>query len=75
MTHEKAIEIINRKSSIPNNDECFDDIEAAYNMATFALKKQIATKNKRIHRKGKWKQYSICRHRRITRIREHKNKR
>ena len=44
MTHEKAIEIINRKSSIPNNDECFEDIETAYNMATSALKKQIATK-------------------------------
>ena len=44
MTHEKAIEIINRKSSISNNDECFEDIETAYNMATFALKKQIATK-------------------------------
>ena len=44
MTHEKAIEIINRKSSIPNNDECFEDIETAYNMAAFALKKQIATK-------------------------------
>ena len=43
MTHEKAIEIINRKSSIPNNDECFEDIETAYNMATSALKKQIAT--------------------------------
>ena len=39
MTHEKTIEIINRKSSIPNNDECFEDIETAYNMATSALKK------------------------------------
>lgn len=50
MTYEKAIEIINRKSSIPNNDECFEDIETAYNMATFALKKQIATKPTRKER-------------------------
>jgi hypothetical protein len=37
MTEQKAIEIIKRKSSIPMNDETFDEICEAYDMATQAL--------------------------------------
>lgn len=44
MTIEKAIEIISRKSSIPNEGEIFEDIEKAYDMAVEALLKQIPKK-------------------------------
>lgn len=42
MEIQRAIEIIQRKSSIPNDDETFDEIEKAYGMAVEAMKKQIA---------------------------------
>jgi len=41
MKIEKAIEIINRKTSIPEQGESFEDIEEAFNMATKALEKQL----------------------------------
>lgn len=44
MTTEKAIEIISRKSSIPDNGETFEDIETAYDMAIAALLKQTPRK-------------------------------
>ena len=44
MTAAKAIEIISRKSSIPNDGETFEDIEKAYDMAIEALVKQIPRK-------------------------------
>ena len=40
----KAIEIISRKSSIPNDGESFEDIEKAYDMAIEALEKQVPKK-------------------------------
>lgn len=51
MTIEKAIEIISRKSSIPNEGESFEDIEKAYDMAVEALEKRnpkkVLTKKRR----------------------------
>lgn len=44
MEIEKAIEIISRKSSIPNEGESFEDIEKAYDMAVKALMKQMPRK-------------------------------
>jgi len=41
MQIEKAIEIINRKTSIPEQGESFDDIVEAFDMAAEALKRQI----------------------------------
>lgn len=42
MDIQRAIEIIKRKSSIPNDGESFDEIEKAYDMAIEALEKQIS---------------------------------
>jgi len=44
MKIEKAIEIINRKTSIPEQGESFDDIVEAFDMAAEALKRQIPKK-------------------------------
>ena len=41
MTIAKAIEIISRKSSIPNEGESFEEIEKAYDMAVVALMNQM----------------------------------
>lgn len=51
MDIQRALEIIQRKSSIPNDGESFAEIEKAYDMAIEALEKQIAKKVK-----TKWKQ-------------------
>lgn len=39
MTTEEAISILKRKSTIPDDDYCWDEIEEAFNMAIEALKK------------------------------------
>ena len=44
MDIQRAIEIIQRKSSIPNDGESFADIEKAYDLAVEAMEKQIAKK-------------------------------
>jgi len=44
MQIEKAIEIINRKTSIPEQGESFDDIVEAFDMAAEVLKRQIPKK-------------------------------
>ena len=37
MTKEEAISILKRKSTIPDDDYCWDEIEEAFNMAIEAL--------------------------------------
>lgn len=44
MEIQRAIEIIERKSSIPNDDETFEEICEAYDLAVEALEKQIPKK-------------------------------
>ena len=44
MTENEALEIIKRKSSIPMDNETFDEIEEAYDIAIEALEKQIPKK-------------------------------
>lgn len=40
MTREKAIEILKRKTTIPNDGEDFDDISDAFDMAIKALEQE-----------------------------------
>ena len=42
MTKEEAISILKRKSTIPDDDYCWDEIEEAFNMAIEALENQKA---------------------------------
>jgi hypothetical protein len=41
MDIEKAIEIISRKTTIPNEGESFSDIEEAYKIATASMQKDV----------------------------------
>ena len=41
MEIEKAIEIISRKTTIPNEGESFSDIEEAYKIAIVSMRKDI----------------------------------
>ena len=41
MKIEKAIEIIRRKTTIPNDGESFSDIEEAYKIAIASMQKDI----------------------------------
>ncbi len=44
MENQKAIEVLRRKTSIPEEGESFDDISSAFDMAIAALEKQIPEK-------------------------------
>ncbi|WP_303192666.1 hypothetical protein [Hungatella hathewayi] len=41
MDIEKAIEIISRKTTIPNEGESFSDIEEAYKIVTASMQKDV----------------------------------
>lgn len=58
MKIEEALEIISRKSTIPNEGESFADIETACDMAVKALLKQIPEKPIKCSETKMW--YSAC---------------
>ena len=41
MEIEKAIEIVSRKTTIPNEGESFSDIEEAYKIAIVSMQKDV----------------------------------
>ena len=60
MTKEEAIKILQRKTTIPNDDETFDYICKAYDMAIEALKQEPKTGHWIMDRQRETRQCDKC---------------